>query len=156
MSFGLCMCVDISVSTHHLEPDQGLPDQSLPRQSRAIPDRAEPSQTDQSQPDRSGPTQTEQSLPRQTRAYPDEGLPRRTRTYPDRPGPTQLGDAYLLQVLPGDVLDDGDGVVAVLTEPLLVLGQPDHTQPLPQLRLEPRKTGFKIKKHTVLKDTAVD
>ena len=73
------------------------------------------------------PTQTEQSLPRQTRAYPDEGLPRQTRTYPDRPGPTQLGDAYLLQVLPGQVPDDGDGVVAIFRQLLVVLRQSNGT-----------------------------
>ena len=49
--------------------------------------------------------------------------------------PTEFSDSYLLQVLPRDVLDDGDAVVAVLTQPLLVLGQSYHTQPLPEVQL---------------------
>lgn len=40
---------------------------------------------------------------------------------------TQFGDANLLQVLPGDVFDNRDGVVAIVTQSLLVLRQSDHT-----------------------------
>ena len=50
--------------------------------------------------------------------------------------PTEFGDSYLLKVLPRDVFDDGDGVVAVFTQPLLVLGQSYHTQPLPKVQLD--------------------
>ena len=40
---------------------------------------------------------------------------------------TQLGDAYLLQVLPGQVPDDGDGVVAIFRQLLVVLRQSNGT-----------------------------
>lgn len=52
---------------------------------------------------------------------------------------TQFGDADLLQVLPGDVSDDGDGVVAVVAQPLLILRQSNHAEPLPQIHLKPQK-----------------
>lgn len=48
---------------------------------------------------------------------------------------TQLGDAYFLQVLPGDVGDELDVLVAVLHQHLVVLAQTNGRQPLSQAGL---------------------
>lgn len=48
---------------------------------------------------------------------------------------TQFGDANLLQVLPGDISDEVDVLVAVLHQYLVVLGQADHGEPQRQVGL---------------------
>lgn len=48
---------------------------------------------------------------------------------------TQLGDPNLLQILPCEVFDDADGVIAVLCQFFVVLWETDGTEPLNQIRL---------------------
>lgn len=48
---------------------------------------------------------------------------------------TQLGDADLLQILPGEVFDDADGVVAIFGEFFVVLREADGTEPLAEITL---------------------
>lgn len=49
---------------------------------------------------------------------------------------TQLGDAYFLQIFPGDVCDEVDVFVAVLHQHLVVLAQTYGRQPFPQVALQ--------------------
>lgn len=50
-------------------------------------------------------------------------------------GLTQFVDANLLQILPRQVRHDGDGVVAVVHQLFVVLGQADGTEPIHQVSL---------------------
>lgn len=52
---------------------------------------------------------------------------------------TQLGDANLLQVLPGDVGDEIDVLIAVLHQHLVILAEPNHGQPERQVCLGRRR-----------------
>lgn len=49
---------------------------------------------------------------------------------------TQLVDANLLQILPCQVRHDGDGIVAIVHQLFVVLGQPNGTEPVHQVSLE--------------------
>lgn len=50
-------------------------------------------------------------------------------------GLTQLVDADLLQILPRQVRHDGDGVIAIVHQLFVVLGQPNGTEPVHQVSL---------------------
>lgn len=53
---------------------------------------------------------------------------------------TQLGDADLLQILPGEVFDDADGVVAIFREFFVVLWEANGAEPLAQIRLRKNRS----------------
>lgn len=57
---------------------------------------------------------------------------------------TQFGDPDLLQVLPRQILDDADGVVAIFRQPFVVLREADGAEPLPQLGLWRRKSQVRL------------
>lgn len=56
---------------------------------------------------------------------------------------TQFGDPDLLQVLPRQLFDDADGVVAIFRQPFVVLREADGAEPLPQLGLR-RKSQVRL------------